>query len=268
MMGLADSVARFFKNSPKRQVALEMVINDESDSNYPKRTKLKEMCRTRWVERQDAFEIFVQLYHFVVKCLEDISGENSASWNRDTVADARSLYLGITDFEFVITLVSTKNVMAYSKTLTVGLQGRGIDIVRAYEVNVVTECLQDVRTNVDHFCDECFKQASKLAEEVNVEPTFPRTVGRMRHRANCPAGTPEEYYKRNLVIPLLDHFLSEFQERFTDNSKRATQILHLIPSVICSKGDIDMQQLDQVVEFYHDDLRLQLVSVQKFTYGR
>lgn len=110
--------------------------------------------------------------------------------------------------------------MAYCKTLTVGLQGRGIDIVRAYEhVSVVTKCLQDVRNNVGTFCDDCFKQASKLAEQVNVEPSFPRTVGRMQHRANFPAESAKEYYKRNLVIPLLDHFLSEFQERFTDNSK-------------------------------------------------
>ena len=56
------------------------------------------------------------------------------------------------------------------------------------------------------------------------------------------------------MIPLLDHFLSEFQERFNVNSKRAAQILNLILSVICSKGDIDMQQLDEVAEFYNDDL--------------
>ena len=119
-----------------------MVINDASSDDRPRRTKLKEMCRTRWVERQDAFEVFVQLYHYVVKCLDDISGENSAFWNRDTVADARSLYLRITDFEFIIALVSTKAVMAYSKTLTVGLKGRGNDIVRAYEhVSVVIKCL-------------------------------------------------------------------------------------------------------------------------------
>ena len=49
-----------------------------------------------------------------MKCLEDISGEISASWNRDTVADAWSLYLG---FESIIALLSTKNVMAYTNTL-------------------------------------------------------------------------------------------------------------------------------------------------------
>ena len=63
MMGLADCISRFFKNSPKRQLALESVINyNSSQSGCPKRTKLNEMCWTRWVERQDAFEVFLQLY--------------------------------------------------------------------------------------------------------------------------------------------------------------------------------------------------------------
>ena len=48
MMQTADAVARFFSNSSKRQLALEnwvdKIFQDE------KRKKLKEMCRTRWVE--------------------------------------------------------------------------------------------------------------------------------------------------------------------------------------------------------------------------
>ena len=72
-MGLADSVATIFQNSSKRQVALEIVINNLNADDHPKRTELKEMCRTPWVEREDAFDVFVQLYHFIVKCLEDIN---------------------------------------------------------------------------------------------------------------------------------------------------------------------------------------------------
>ena len=80
---------------------------------------------------------------------------------------------------------------------------------------MVTSCLQDIRDNVDSFSEECFKQASKIAEEVGVKPTIPRTVGCMKHLTNIPAQSAEENYKRNLVIPLLDHFLSEFQDRFS-----------------------------------------------------
>lgn len=147
-----------------------------------------------------------------------ISVTDSKSRNRDTVADARSLYLGMTDFEFIMALVITKNVMAYTKTLTIGLQGRGMDVVNAYEhVAVVTKCLKDVRADIDQFNKKWLQEATELAQEVHVEPSFPRTVGHMQHRTNCPALSTEEYYKRNLAIPLVDHFLSEFNHRFSDN---------------------------------------------------
>ena len=37
-----------------------------------------------------------------VHCLSDISGDSAASWYRNTVAGARLLLFGITDFEFVM----------------------------------------------------------------------------------------------------------------------------------------------------------------------
>ena len=130
-----------------------------------------------------------------------------------------------------------------------------MDIVNAYEhVTVVTKCLNDVRADVDWYNKKWLQEATKLAQEVRVEPSFPRTVSRIQHRTNCPAQSTEEYYKRNLAIPLLDHFLSEFSDRFSDNSQRAAQILHLIPKVICSKGGIDMPQLNESVALYAYDL--------------
>ena len=55
-----------------------------------------------------------------------------------------------------------------------------LNIVRAYKhIKVVTKCLQDVRRDLDKFSGEYFKQACKLAEEVSVEPLFPRAVGCM-----------------------------------------------------------------------------------------
>jgi len=49
MMQTADALARFFKNSLERQLALEAWI--ENIFHEERRRKLKEMCQTRWVER-------------------------------------------------------------------------------------------------------------------------------------------------------------------------------------------------------------------------
>ena len=71
MMQIADSVSRFFGNSPKWQLAIECWI--ESIFADKKRKKLKAMCRTRWVERHEAFEMFVDLFLPIVSCLERIA---------------------------------------------------------------------------------------------------------------------------------------------------------------------------------------------------
>ena len=56
-----------------------------------KRRRLKSMCKTRWIERHQAFEVFVDLYQPLVYCLENI--KNSNEWNQDSRADAQSFFL-------------------------------------------------------------------------------------------------------------------------------------------------------------------------------
>ena len=72
MTEIADKTARFFSNSPKRQLSLENWIH-ETLLDEEKRKKLKQMCRTRWVERHEAFDVFLHLYLPIVCALDDIS---------------------------------------------------------------------------------------------------------------------------------------------------------------------------------------------------
>ena len=94
MMQTADAISRFFNTSPKRQLALEKWI----DSVLPEeewRKKLKKMCRTRWVERHKAFEVFIDLFLPIVRCLEDIVHAPVADWNKETRTDAQSYLLAL-----------------------------------------------------------------------------------------------------------------------------------------------------------------------------
>lgn len=59
--GTIGEIARFFHFSPKRQHFLEkaiMLINPSSETK-----KLKDACRTRWIERIDAYVIFCCCFH-------------------------------------------------------------------------------------------------------------------------------------------------------------------------------------------------------------
>ena len=110
MMQTADTVARFFNNSPKRQVLLDTWIDDTWIDNVcpeERHKKLKEMCKTRWVERHEAFTVYLP----VVSCLEEIALSSSCGWNRETRSDVQSLRLSLSQFPFIVTLVATHSVL-------------------------------------------------------------------------------------------------------------------------------------------------------------
>ena len=173
MMDTAESICRFFSNSPKRQLALERWINETSEGE--RRTKLKSICKTRWVERHKAFEVFIDLFEPLVCCFEDIK-DSEGKWNRETRADAQSLFLALSRFPFIISLVITKDVLAYTKALSIKLQGRYVDVVSAYNhLSLVLTTLKSARENIDsvHAC--MYNRAMKMAFTVNVQESLPRT---------------------------------------------------------------------------------------------
>ena len=131
MMETADSITRFFNNSPKRQLELEKWIVEVCPSEE-KRHKLKEMCRTRWIERHEAFEVFVDLFLPLISCLEEISLSSSSQWNRETRHEAQSFLLALSQFSFIVSLLLTQKILAYTKGLSVKLQGRYVDVVKAH----------------------------------------------------------------------------------------------------------------------------------------
>ena len=67
MLNTLKEVYLFFHGSAKRQQLLERMINDMSDSN---KHKLKNLCKTRWVERHEAFHTFAELYRPIVQSLD------------------------------------------------------------------------------------------------------------------------------------------------------------------------------------------------------
>ena len=82
MMGGVRRVYNFLAAYPKCQRALEKAISDCQPSSTAH--KLKDMCRTRWVQRIDAIEIFMPLHQSIVGCMESIC-------NADSITDARGL---------------------------------------------------------------------------------------------------------------------------------------------------------------------------------
>ena len=112
-----------------------------------------------------------------------------------------------------------------------------------------------LRDDVDtHHC-RWMDETKKMCKDIGVELCIPRLCGRQQHRDNVPAGTPNEYYKRNRTIPLLDHVLMEMKPRFSIHQQSATYGLCFVPAtmVLMELAEV-LQKLTSVVNLYKADL--------------
>ena len=117
------------------------------------------LCRIRWVERLNALEVTLDLSVAVVGMFTDMVDNSDKQWNRDTVTQASAL-LKQFDFEFLINLVVTQKILAYTSSITTRLQSRDFDIMKAYEeTHLVIATLEEIRNEVDKFHHDCFVYA-------------------------------------------------------------------------------------------------------------
>ena len=252
-MDTADSVCRFFSNSPKRQLAFETGIEQKLEGE--RRRKLKSICRTRWVERHEAFEIFVDLFEPLICCLDNI--KDSTDWNRDSRSDAQSLLLALTHFPFVVALVIARDVLAYTKALSVKLQGRYVDVVRAYnQIAFVKTTLQSARDDVDTVHAGIYETALEIATKVGIDECMPRISRQQQHRTNVPCSNPSEYYKRALTIPSLDHLITEIDGRFHhDSASTVCQVMLILPSTLAESEEVvTPAMISDLIHMYEDYL--------------
>jgi len=254
-MEIADSVCRFFNNSPKRQLFLETFLQGE------RKKKLKELCRTRWVERHDAFEVFIHLYKPLVNCLESLSQAPASEWNRDTRQEANVFFNSLLRFPLIVALMLTREVLLMTKVLSIKLQGAYIDIARAHEeVELVKQQVQNNREHLEVYHKRIYDDAVTLATDVGISEEMPRSVARQQHRANPEASDPCEYYRRTLTAPLLDHLSSQLQDRFENNSQKSLhlrQFVSILPSELYGANPmkkLTKSDIKDICTFYDEDL--------------
>ena len=181
---------------------------------------------------------------------------NSASWSAESVADAKSLLSAITSPEFLAALIITNRIFSCTVNITRSLQSQSRDIVDAISsIDVLCDTLQSVRDDVDTYHCRWMDETKKMCEDIGVQLCIPRLGGRQQHRDNVPAGTPDEYYKRNLTIPLLDHVVMEMKSRFSIHQQSATYGLCFVPAtmVLIEQAEV-LQKLTSAVNPCKTDL--------------
>ena len=85
---------------------------------------------------------------------------------------------------------------------------------------------------------------------LDTEMSVPRVVGRQVHRANNEATTALKYYRSNNTVQLVDHLLSEFNRRFSDENQLGIRLFKILPSYFHSQqGPVDFNEIESELLF-------------------
>ena len=141
--------------------------------------------------------------------------------------------------------------LSHLEGITIKLQSTSLDIVHTFRlVEEVKDVYQSLRKTVTNDFTKIYDQAVRMAGKVDVQPAKPRTARQMRNRANAPAESVQEHFLRNVVIPFLDHVISDLEAHFSPLSVTSSTLLGLVPSVLCSQ-EVDIAK---AVDMYGNDL--------------
>ena len=89
-----------------------------------------------------------------------------------------------------------------------------------------------MRDDIDTHYHRWMNENKQMNKDVVVKLCIPRLCGRKQRCDNVPAGTPDEYYQRNLTIPLMDHVLMEMKSSFLIPQQSATYRLCFVPATM------------------------------------
>ena len=98
---------------------------------------------------------------------------------------------------------------------------------------------------------------------------MPRLVGRQAHRPNGTTSHstpgPEEYYRINVAIPIIDHLEAELTTRFNAENRVGCETFRLVPTSIIN--DNDVQGLVTKLLFWEVDIPTHHHFSQKLSNG-
>ncbi|XP_028655366.1 52 kDa repressor of the inhibitor of the protein kinase-like isoform X1 [Erpetoichthys calabaricus] len=223
----------FFSKSPLLLAELENSISVVYQNNEDKANELRELCRTQWTERHDAFDTAVDLLESLLLCVDSVNENESFRWNNDIAFEAYMISESLADFEFVVTLVILKNALSFTRAFGKNLQGQTLDVFfAASSLTAVLHSLNEIMDNIEVYHEFWFEEATILAARLEIPVKLPRTCLRRNRMESGFEVVPESFYKEYLSIPVVVRIIQELKDIFSDNHLKALKCLSLVPSVM------------------------------------
>ena len=152
----------------------------------------------------------------------------------------------ITTPGFLVGLEVIDAILNIIKPVAKKLQGIQGTILTA--LNAIASCkdvIQVFRSNEEIFVG-LFRHAEGLYGE---SIPMPQIVNQQANRANPPAVSPLQFYRRSVFLPFIDTVLEQLSERFRSDLVDCIKLQFLIPSV-CVKHEIYFDSIRNAVNFY------------------
>ena len=136
------------------------------------------------------------------------------------------------------------------------LHGSYTDISRAHcDVNQVKRQAQLNRNDTDKFHSLVYNKACSVARDIGVQEDMPHTTSHQQHRSNPSYDTPKGYYCCVITALMLDHLVSQLEERFSDTSLcYINEFLNLLLSKLCEFDSFGRENIPTLTTFYINDL--------------
>lgn len=252
VMSTFKKIESFFSQSPLQQLELEHAISIFFPDKEEKANELKEICRTSWTRRHDAFEVALEILEALLLCVDSMHDNEDMRWSDQVTHDALEISKALTDFEFIMALVVLKHTMTLTQAFGANVQGSATDAhFASASFKAVLHSLKEVSDNIDVYHEFWNDEAVNLAAGMDIPVKVPRPFLR-KHQAESGSIRPESYYKEHLSVPVVNHIIREMNELFGEDHLKILRCLTLVPAVIeqCKSTEPE----GECVQVFNDDI--------------
>ncbi|KAM8835065.1 THAP domain containing 12a [Synchiropus picturatus] len=252
VMGTFKKIEMFFSICPSLHSELDHVISVFFPDKEEKASELKEISRTAWTRRPDAFEVAMEIYEALLLFMDSVHDNEDLKWSDQVTHNALEISKALADFEFITSLVVLKNVMSLTRAFGKNLLGKSTDtFFAANSLNAVIHSLREVSDNIDVYHEFWIDEAVNIAATLEIPVKVPRSFLR-KYQLNAGSVRPEGYYKDHLSAPLLKHMISELSELFSEDHLNALRCLTLVPAVV--EQQKTSEHVEEYMQVYKNDL--------------
>lgn len=209
------------------------------------------ICQTNWTSSYNAFEVGFEIFESLLVWLDSVNDNEDVRWSDQVAQEAMVISKALTDFEFLMTLIVLKNITALTKAFGKNMQGNAADIsFAANSLPAVIQSIKEVADNIDVYHEFWYEEALNVAAAVDVPVRVPRSF--VRKHSESVAIQPENYYKENVSLAVVQGIYQELNEVFSENILKALKGFSLVPAAIEQKKSVKPDE--DYVQFFKNDV--------------